>query len=307
MKKIFTESIFTIIAFIAILLVSNYSINAATYRNLIAIQYDNPTVPEDRFWINSDTALGETAGVEIAYTPSGGGGTVYQRYYGTFDNAGFAGANWRVDVTFPAGATVKQYQLFTRNQSNSDYGFSGFVTDNALPVIFTSFNATTEGKTVKLNWSTAQEINNDYFEIERSNDTRIWESIAQKSAAENSKIAQNYSLTDYSAKKGANYYRLTQIDKDGTRSVYPRVQSAILEVNPDIVLYPNPTTDILRLSGINEDANVTILDLSGVLKMEKTVTSKDNSLKIASLNEGIYIVRIQDETSVKVMKIAVKR
>jgi hypothetical protein len=307
MKKIFTQKISSKIVFIFIIALLGFDIDAATFRTLIGIQYDTPTLPEDRFWINSDTAFGETSGVEISYIPSGGGSAVYVKILGTFDNAGFPGANWRVDATYPAGATAKQYQLFTRNQSGSDYGFTGFVTDNALPVIFTSFNATTEGKTVKLSWSTAQEINNDYFEIERSSDTKIWESIIQKSAAENSKIAQNYAVTDYSAKKGANYYRLSQIDKDGTRSEYPRVQSAILEVNPDIVLYPNPTTDILRLSGINEDANVTILDLSGVLKMEKTVTSKDNSLKIASLSEGIYIVRIQDETSVKVMKIAVKR
>ena len=294
-------------SFVSLLIFTGSNIHAATFRTLIGIQYDTPTVPQDRFWINSDTALGETSGVEISYVPSGGGSTVFIKILGSFDNANFPGANWRVDATFPAGATAKQYQLFTRNQSGSDYGFTGFVTNSALPVIFTSFNATTEGKTVKLSWTTAQEINNNYFEIERSSDTKSWESIVQKSAAENSKIAQNYAVTDFSARKGANYYRLTQVDKDGTRSEYPRIQSAILEVNPDIVLYPNPTTEILRLSGINEDAQVAFFDMSGIQKLEKTVTSKDNAIILSSLVDGIYLVKIQDETATKFMKILVKK
>ncbi len=218
--------------------------------------------------------------------------------------------NYRIDFFYRATGSNSNSSSCTDTffQSNSSNNFSLLYTVQApLPVIFTSFNAIPEGKTVKLNWSTAQEINNNYFEIERSNDAKIWESIIQKSAAENSKIAQNYTVTDFSARKGANYYRLTQVDKDGTRSEYPRIQSAILEVNPDIVLFPNPTTEILRFSGINEDANVSIYDISGIQKIEKIVTSKDNTITLLSLTEGVYFVKIQDETATKFMKILVKR
>jgi hypothetical protein len=218
--------------------------------------------------------------------------------------------NYKIEFFYKATGSNTNGSSCTDNffQSNSSNNFSLLYTVQApLPVILTSFNATTEGKTVKLSWSTAQEINNDYFEIERSSDTKSWESIIQKSAAENSKIAQNYAVTDYSVRKGANYYRLTQVDKDGTRSEYPRIQSAILEVNPDIVLYPNPTTEILRLSGINEDAQVSVFDMSGIQKIEKTVTSKDNLITLTNLSEGIYLVKIQDETATKFMKILVKR
>ena len=45
---------------------------------------------------------------------------------GTFDTSGPAPANWRADIPAQANGTFVQYQLFTRNQSGSDYGFTGF-------------------------------------------------------------------------------------------------------------------------------------------------------------------------------------
>jgi hypothetical protein len=193
-------------------------------------------------------------------------------------------------------------------QSNSSNNFTLLYSVQApLPVIFSSFNVAPEGQTVKIDWATAQEINNAYFEVDRSKDLQTWENVAQKEGAGNSKTGKSYTITDFSPQKGTNYYRLTQVDADGTRSMFPRLRSAVLEVNPDIVLYPNPSDEVVRLSGINEDANVTIMDMTGALKIEKKVTRNDNTVKISTLAAGTYVLRVQDETATKIMKIVVNK
>jgi hypothetical protein len=96
---------------------------AATYRNWVAQQASQPTPGQVvRVWVNSDTVFGETAGLEYNID------STYTRIACTFDNTGYPGANWRCDI--PASVqtmnTFVQYQLFTYNQSNQPYGFSGF-------------------------------------------------------------------------------------------------------------------------------------------------------------------------------------
>ena len=97
-------------------------VGAATYRTWVAQQAAQPTAGQTvRVWVNSDTAVGETAGLEYNV------GAAYTRVLGTYDTS-YSGANWRIDIPSGVqtlGAAVR-YQLFTRNQSNSDYGFSGF-------------------------------------------------------------------------------------------------------------------------------------------------------------------------------------
>lgn len=93
---------------------------ASTFVNQVAQTPAVPTATDTvSVWVNSDTALGETVGVETHI------GTTFTKILGTFDTS-TNGANWRVDIPAePVGTTVS-YQLFVRNQSDSDYLFSGF-------------------------------------------------------------------------------------------------------------------------------------------------------------------------------------
>jgi glycosidase/outer membrane protein assembly factor BamB len=101
-------------------------VEAATFRNWIAQQPAlNQAVPGQvvRVWINSDTALGESACLE--YNPVGTG--TFVKLCGTFDTS-FPGANWRVDIpaSVQVSGTSVRYQLFNRNEFGNDYGFTGF-------------------------------------------------------------------------------------------------------------------------------------------------------------------------------------
>lgn len=96
---------------------------AATYRTHIARDPEIPYPTEIvRIWMNSDTVPGETAIVEYHIIGTG----TYVMVLGTWDNTSYPGANWYADIpAFPAGTQV-EYQLLTRNQFGSDYGFTGF-------------------------------------------------------------------------------------------------------------------------------------------------------------------------------------
>ncbi len=93
---------------------------AATYRNWVAQQPASPTSQQSvRVWMNSDTAFGETAGLEYNI------GSSYVKVLGVYDNLTYPGANWYADIPAQPNTTQVRYQLFTRNQSGSDYGFTG--------------------------------------------------------------------------------------------------------------------------------------------------------------------------------------
>jgi hypothetical protein len=113
---------------------------AATYRNLIAQDPMSPTnVDSVILWIESDTAFGETAGVEYKI------GSTYVKVLGAFDVSGPSPANWRVELPPQPAGTLVEYQLFTRNEFAQDYGFTGFnwayFVDAPVPTRRTTFGA----------------------------------------------------------------------------------------------------------------------------------------------------------------------
>lgn len=309
MRKLFTQlfsSKFQLLVpiFILFSLISN----AATFRTLVGIQYRVPTNTQSRFWANSDTQLGENTGVEISYTPAGGGPTVYTKFLGTYDFGNFPGANWRVDVTFPAGATNAQYQLFTRNQTGSDYGFTGFVANNALllPVTFIDFYFIVKDNQVQLKWATATEQDNDYFEIEKSTDATNWKTITKVNAVGNTSILQNYVATDISESKGIYYYRISQTDINGRKVYYGKVLKVVVNTELVVTIFPNPAADVIKILGLKETAIITVLDLKGATMLSQRATQSQNSIMLKGLSSGVYLVNIKTDTSNKSLKIFVR-
>ena len=186
----------------------------------------------------------------------------------------------------------------------ADNGFS-YTVQAPLPVSLTQFNAKTESSSINLNWQTASETNNAFFEIERSTDVKVWETLARIDGKGTTNQSQNYTYLDQAPHKGINYYRLKQVDTDGIFA-YSRVRDALIERNPDANVYPNPVSDFLRISGISEVAEVKITDLQGNTKFQKSI-QQDVDIDLKSFSEGVYLVRITDETTTKVRKIRVVR
>ena len=96
------------------------SAHAASYRLHIARVPASPTSSDTvRIWMDSDTAPGETAGVEYRI------GGNYSKVLGIYDSS-YPGANWYTEIPAQPNGTWVEYQLFTRNQNGDDYGFTGF-------------------------------------------------------------------------------------------------------------------------------------------------------------------------------------
>lgn len=180
-----------------------------------------------------------------------------------------------------------------------------------LPVQLISFNATkTPGKVV-LNWATAQEINSDYFEVQRSTDASNWTTVTTVKAAGNSGNVINYKADDAAATAGNVYYRIKMVDKDATYSLSNIARLSFAAANSKLFAYPNPASNY---TVINSDQNLTgkiqvevVNYVSGVRMMQQVLTNPGNSfrLNMSQLPAGNYVVRIySEENLLQVLKLA---
>ncbi|MBR4582613.1 MAG: hypothetical protein IKO34_02245, partial [Bacteroidales bacterium] len=116
-----------------------------------------------------------------------------------------------------------------------DY-FVTFASSNnnlVLPIELTSFTATCDGRSALVEWTTATEKNNDYFSLERSDDAINFTEVARVAGAGNSIEPIDYAYNDYSIHGGDNYYRLVQVDYDGTRTVSEVIVANCIEPESD--------------------------------------------------------------------------
>ncbi|MDP1675454.1 MAG: T9SS type A sorting domain-containing protein, partial [Bacteroidota bacterium] len=140
-------------------------------------------------------------------------------------------------------------------------------TVNPLPVELVSFTATVRSGKVELSWSTATEINNAGFAIEK-NSNGIWNKIGYVEGNGTTNAPRNYSFTD-NASAGKYQYRLKQIDRDG-KFEYSNIVEAIVALTAnDYALgqnYPNPfnpSTTITFAMKNTEHATVTVYNMLG--------------------------------------------
>ncbi len=212
------------------------------------------------------------------------------------------------------------YQLNYRNINTLYYRTGGISTSNsiqtrqtslyfraflsgsvALPIKLIYFNASLKDKQVELNWATASEINNDYFSVERSSDSKTFETVASKQGAGNSTVTRYYSSMDREPLGGYSYYRLKQTDYDGkyTYSQIVAVKNGSAKSNTEIDIQsisPNPFDDKFTVDfAMKQSSVVNFMLLNGagmVLSQEKIEGHEGNNSyqyeSRGSLVPGIY-------------------
>ena len=168
----------------------------------------------------------------------------------------------------------------------SSYDFN----NGALPIKLISFELNQIDGNVVISWQTALEINNDYFEIQRSVDGQTFETIATMVGAGNSTRPLSYTTTDPDPLDGLAYYRLKQTDYDGQYEIFDMVAFHHTVQSKTIAAYPNPTQDFIYWDFETEQAAV--FDLMGNPKTNVSLPSR--SLDLTGLPSGIYILRIRD-------------
>ncbi|MFC6225818.1 LamG-like jellyroll fold domain-containing protein [Hymenobacter artigasi] len=166
---------------------------------------------------------------------------------------------------------------------------------NPLPVELTDFTATALTHAVRLQWRTASEKNTARFEVERSADGTAFGRLGTVAAAGTSTAPRDYALTDAQLPAGnaTLYYRLKQVDEDGSFSYSPVRSVRPSEAATGLVLYPNPATARTLLSGTQPGTLVQVLDAVGRVVMSATADATGTAALAlpAGIATGVYVVR----------------
>lgn len=162
---------------------------------------------------------------------------------------------------------------------------------DALPVELSLFEAGAHPEGVWLRWQTESEIQNDYFEVEHGTDGVRFDPIGRQAGAGNSVQTQRYTFLHPEPPPGLHYYRLRQVDFDGTEHLSPIRGVRIAGRAP--TLSPNPAADHFRIRGLGETpARLRLFDTKGCLLWEGE-TRDDEPLNLAGFPAGMYWVELR--------------
>jgi len=167
-----------------------------------------------------------------------------------------------------------------------------------LPIELVDFTATWDGKDVILNWTTASEVGNDYFIVERSAPIWNFREIAQVESTSdgNSLVPQSYLAKDTLPMGGVSYYRLISVDINSYNTIGKTVALEIPE-ELEIGVFPNPTTTMVNLvatSPAEMRARVEILNILGqsVSRTMWDMRLEEYSIDISEFPFGMYSIVI---------------
>lgn len=268
---------------------------------------DNSANTVDRFWQIDKTGASGTATLTFTATSAEVGSILLptaQRYE-TLTN------KWQSPLpgqtSTATSATVPGVTTFSPWTLSSQSAI--------LPIQLVSFNAAYTNPGVLLNWVTESEINSDYFVIERTIDESTFEWVCQVKAAGESFHTLNYQATDTHPASGLSYYRLKQVDLDGTASYSDLVVIEFVKAADKITVFPNPVTNGMITVRLQDHPGETILisvmDLNGKMLLSKTNKLGDatNSSividELGNLPKGLCILRIAGASDIFNQKITV--
>ena len=177
-----------------------------------------------------------------------------------------------------------------------------------LPVSLIDFAAKANDASIEVKWSTASEKDNSAFVLEKSLDGQTWSAIGTVKGAKTSNVVNNYGIVDYKAVAGFQYYRLKQIDLDGTVNYSKAIavnfsKASTLNVN----LFPNPAKDALNITTENNatgEVNIQILNSMGETVYKQVLEAGlVQSIDITSFIPGVYYVTVIAEGESKIIRL----
>src|SRR3989339_1581283 len=265
--------------------------------------YDNSANTADRFWqIDKD---GPDGTASLTFTAAGSeigsiSNLMAQRwndFTGGWDAPLPGQSNTATSVTVPNVTSFSPWILYGNN--------------SPLPVELLNFEVKKINNYANLFWTTASEINNSGFEIEKSTNLKEWKNIGFVSGNGNSNILLQYKFNNpldenFNSRDSFIYFRLKQIDFNGVFK-YSEIRSMNLnyeskEISVKVNLFPNPATDIINIFTNTPDQEyfVKVLDSKGSIVINTTMTGC-RSFDILHFKPDVYhIVLTNDLTALQI-------
>jgi len=268
--------------------------------------------------VNNNLYKNGITGSTLISSP-GGSKTLAQWKAAGFDNNSFetdpkfydvANKDFRIKSTSPV---INRGDIlgepFNLDKTNADrlpgYDLGAYEYKDIVPVEMTTFSSSVKDNAIYLIWITATEKNNLGFSIERSTDKSNWTAIGFVTGTGTSSVPNNYSYVDNSAKAGINYYRLKQIDNNGSFE-YSEVINVNLSALKRYVLsenYPNPfnpSTNISFTIPNNSKVSLKVYDMLGkevalLVNEYRPAGRYEVKFSAANLASGTYIYRLQSD------------
>ena len=223
------------------------------------------------------------------------------------------GANAQVfSTTVDDQRATKGYVAFTANVTG---GFSQFMLASptiTIPVTLISFDARGNGKNILLNWSTATELNNKGFVIERSLNGTDFVKIGWVDGKINSNVVTKYQYIDNFVQPEILYhYRLRQTDLDSREKLSEIRQAKIKASQIQVSVSPNPAKDQVKIfiSGVSGTTDINLINAEGQLMRtwkQVTATTAPASLDISGFASGVYMLRMTTAQSTQVEKLIIQ-
>lgn len=246
------------------------------------------------------------------------GSTPYESDFYQYDPAT---DQWTQVTSFPGTATVGQGSFGVGDKGYVFLGWSGSSylkevweyspgVDPVLPVELLNFTAKWNDEnysSVVLDWKTNVEINNDYFEVEKSTDGINYTPILEVDGAGNSSSEITYKEWDNDPYlEGTSFYRLKQVDFNGDYT-YSDIEILNPANNLDLVsLYPNPALDVVNYlvySSSTTEIEILVVNTLGqeVFKLQESVSEgvSEKQVNLTHLRGGDYILRIKTSTGLE--------
>ncbi|SNT25265.1 hypothetical protein SAMN05421640_2964 [Ekhidna lutea] len=230
-----------------------------------------------------------------------------------------AGTEWD-DLGGVASGTPSSASIVSTIGAAFSENYFSYGSENSmsvLPVELTYFKGVAENNQVKLIWETASEINNDFFEVQRSADGNSFEAIGVVKGNGNSNEPIQYTFRDSKPYLGLSYYRLRQVDFDGAEEYLPIIQvdNNFKQKGINISTYPNPTSpenlNVRILSG-DDHSGITleIVDMAGRSYVQNHFNGSliiDQKLEIKrKMIPGIYFMIVQQGRNTQRHKIIIR-
>ena len=172
---------------------------------------------------------------------------------------------------------------------------------SALPVELIAFNAAERDEQIHLSWTTATEIDNDYFQVEHSTNGINFDIVEKIQGAGTSISIKEYNFIHETPSNSANYYRLKQVDFDGAFE-YSKVVSLFFKGDDEWFLHPTLTGDQITIQwseNIQPEA-ISIFSLTGKMVFDKKINIENSveEIDVQHLPKGHYFLKLKSGRSI---------